>query len=305
MHLREKFRTLRNPIGTQPIAWSNDDFPELGGRTSLEQCLAEMRTAGYDGTELGNKFPRTPTALRAVLGQHDLRLISGWHSTHLALRDLGEERAAFLSHLDLLRSCGASVVIVAECSHRSYNQPDKPLDFVSGTPALNAAEWHAMCRGLGEFAGLARDAGLTLVYHHHLGTVVQSEAALEKLLADVPILGLLFDTGHLTAAGIDPLAVLRRHGPRIGHVHLKNVRPAVLARARAEAWSFAQAVAGGLFTVPGDADGGVDFAAVLAGLASLDYRGWLVVEAEQDPSRAHPLRYATLARDYIRLQTSL
>lgn len=305
MQLREKFRELRNPVGTQPIAWSNDDFPELGGSTSLEQCLGEMRTAGYAGTELGRKFPRTPPALRAALGPHDLRLISGWHSTHLATRNLGEERDAFLRHLDLLRSCGASVVIVAECSHRTYPQPDQPLDFTSGTPALTAGEWQALCHGLTEFAALARDGGLTLVYHHHLGTVVQSATALEKLLGDVPTLGLLYDTGHLTAAGIDPLTVLHRYGPRIGHVHLKNVRTAVLTRARAEAWSFACAVTGGLFTVPGDVDGCVDFASVLAGLAALDYRGWLVVEAEQDPARANPLHYATLARDYIRLHTGL
>lgn len=290
----------RNPVGINPIGWSNDDFHDLGGEITLERCLTEMKQAGFEGAELGHKFPREAGALSQVLGGHGLRLVSGWHSTYLATADFDAQLRDFTAHLKLLKNCGSNVAIVAECSYCVHGDPNSALDFITGRPVLTAAEWKKVHAGLEAFAQTGAAEGIQVVYHHHMGTVVQQEAELNALLAAAPSLKLLYDTGHLRFAGIDYLSILKRYKQRVGHVHLKNVRPAVAAEARAKGWSFATAVRNGVFTVCGDPEGAVDFALVFTELRSVGYSGWLVVEAEQDPAKANPLRYATLARDYIR-----
>jgi len=295
-------------VGINPIMWSNDDFQELGEGTSLDRCLAEMAEAGYAGSELGHKYPRTSPELGAALGRHGLRLVSGWHSTYLAERDLAGERASFRAHLDLLHSLKATVVIVAECSRRIYDQPTTPLGWTDDRPRLDEAGWSLMVAGLQEFSALTAAAGMKLVYHHHLGTVIQTGDELDRLMAEAPAVGLLLDPGHLAFAGLDPLAVLNRYGARVGHVHLKNVRPDVVRRARAERWSFRRAVVEGAFTIPGDGapprDGSVDFPSIFQRLADYAYTGWLVVEAEEDPGRASAPDKARRARAYVRRHTS-
>ena len=291
------------PVGANPIAWSNDDFKELGGATPLDRCLSEMREAGYAGSELGNKFPRTAPDLAAALGRHQLRLVSGWHSTYFAERPLAAELASAREHLQLLRSLGASVFIAAECSRRIYDHPLTPLGWNGDRPQLAADGWQRMCVGLAALGELCREAGLDLVYHHHMGTVVQTAAELDRLMADVPALHLLFDPGHLAFAGMDPVEVLRRYEARVRHVHLKNVRPAVVTCARTERWSFRRAVVEGVFTIPGDGrpgDGSVDFPEVFRRLAAQAYRGWLVVEAEEDPAKVEPFAKARRARHYVK-----
>jgi inosose dehydratase len=284
-------------IAAQPIIWSNDDFHDLGGKTPLETCLAQMAQAGYAGTELGHKFPSGPSALADALAPHKLQLVSGWHSTYLLTRDFEAERAAFESHLALLSAMGSKVAIVAECSHRTYPDPDQPLQW-DDRPALEGEAWARLCRGLDELGRVAAGAGLQVVYHHHMGTVIQSLAEVDRLMEGTKALHLLGDTGHLAFAGEDPVSVFRRYGERIGHVHLKNVRPAVVARARAERWSFAAAVRAGVFTVPGDE--GLDFRPIFEVIRDVGYSGWMVVEAEQDPQKADPFVYAQLGRNYIR-----
>jgi myo-inosose-2 dehydratase len=290
-------------VGINPIVWSNDDFKELGGGTPLDRCLAEMRAAGYAGAELGNKFPRTAPELAAALAAHRLRLVSGWHSTYFAENNLTAELASAEVHLELLRTVGAKVFIAAECSRRIYDQAETPLGWSDDRPRLDAKGWSGLARGLEALAARCSAAGLTLVYHHHMGTVIQTEAELDQLMAAVPSLGLLFDSGHLAFAGVDAIAVLRRYVSRVGHVHLKNIRPAVVARARREKWSFRRAVVEGVFTIPGDGrpgDGSIDFPQVFSRLAAQGYRGWLVVEAEEDPARVEPLAKAQRARTYIK-----
>ncbi len=290
-------------VGANPIIWSNDDFSELGGELTLERCLSDMRDAGYAGSELGNKYPRTADALGKVLAAHQLRLVSGWHSTHFAERSLADEEAAFRQHLDLLFALGATVAIVAECSHAVHGRRDAALGFGAAALELTEAEWPKVTSGLTRLAALTAERGMKLVYHHHMGTVIQSRSSLDRLLAGVPAMHLLFDPGHLAFAGIDPLAVLAAHGQRVGHVHLKNVRPAIVERATRERWSFCRAVTEGVFTIPGDGkpgDGSVDFPAIFQELARLHYQGWLVVEAEEDPAKAEPTAKAHRARAYVR-----
>jgi inosose dehydratase len=286
-------------VGANPIIWSNDDFHDLAGDVPLDVILREMRAAGFAGSELGHAYPRSAGPLGAALDRHQLKLVSGWHSTYLAANDYAAEEKNFLAHLALLKALGATVVIVAECTRCVHGNKDAALGFGDNDrPRLTEVEWSRLCAGLAKFAALCAGEGMKLVYHHHMGTVIQSEAELDRLLADVPALHLLFDPGHLAFAGIDPLEVARRHGARIAHVHLKSVRREVVEQVRREGWSFYRAVRDGVFTIPGD--GLVDFPALFAVLAVHYYRGWLVVEAEEDPVKVAALPKARLAREYVR-----
>ena len=286
-------------VGANPIIWSNDDFPELAGDVPLDTILRDMRAAGFAGTELGHAYPRTPDALARPLSRHSLRLVSGWHSTFVASRSLADEEATFRAHLNLLKTLGARIAIVAECTRCIHGTRDAALGFAGNEqPKLSEAEWTKLIAGLKHLAALAAGEEMRIAYHHHMGTVIQSEAALERLLASVPEISLLLDPGHLAFAGIDPVALAQRHSARIAHVHLKSVRAEVVARARREGWSFCRAVSEGVFTIPGD--GAVDFPAIFRILAEAGYRGWLVVEAEEDPVKVPALPKAQAARAYVR-----
>jgi inosose dehydratase len=277
-------------LGISPIGWSNDDLPELGGDTPLETCLAEARLAGFEGIELGNKFPRDPAVLRPILERHGLSLISGWYSGRLLDRSVTEELAVIEVHRALLVAMGCAVLVYAETSRSIAGDRCRPL---SGRPRLGDGGWRDFGGRLTDLAQRLSRRGIRLVYHHHIGTVVESEAEIDRLMAATgDSVALLLDTGHLAFAGVDPAVLARRYGHRIAHVHCKDVRRDVLAGVRAGDASFLAAVLDGVFTVPGD--GCIDFGAVLAALAAADYRGWLVVEAEQDPAKAPPLAYARL-----------
>lgn len=293
-----KLDARRVRIGAQPIIWSNDDFFELGGATSLEQCLSEMKAAGYAGTELGHKFPSDKTALKKVLARHELELISGWHSTYLASKDFESEKKDFLRHLDLLEAMGSKVAIAAECTGRTYSIGDRPMGRASCSGVLDREGWEKICTGLEAFAKLARDRNMKLVYHPHMGTVIETRAEIDRLLDAAKSVWLLADTGHFFFAGIEPIKMIRDYRSRIAHVHLKNVRRAVVEDAVSRRLSFRDAVKRGVFTVPGD--GGIDYVPIFRVLAEERYAGWMVVEAEQDPAQAPPLEYARRARAYIK-----
>ena len=291
-------------VGANPIIWSNDDFVELNGDLPLDDLLADMRRAGFVGSELGHAYPRTPDALGAALARHELRLVSGWHSTYFATKDKSAELDALDAHCALLTALGASVAIVAECSHCLHGDRDAPLGYANhDRPVLSADEWSRLLDGMNAATAVAERHGLRLVYHHHMGTVIQTEEELDRLLDNAPDLDLVLDPGHLAFAGLDPVATLDRHASRVRHAHLKSVRAEVAERARAENWSFHRAVCSGVFTIPGD--GMVDFPAIFDRLAALDYSGWLVVEAEEDPNLVPPLPKAIKARDYVRTHTKL
>ncbi|MCB4757505.1 MAG: myo-inosose-2 dehydratase [Elusimicrobia bacterium] len=289
---------LNIKIGAQPIIWSNDDFLDLGADTSLEQCLGEMKEAGYAGTELGHKFPSNITDLKNVLQKHELSLVSGWHSTYLLSTPLEEEKHKFQKHLDRLSQLNCSVAIVAECTGRIYDDPKKALwkDSRAGGPGRK--DWDRLFNGLDELAKLASAKNMTLVYHHHMGTIIQNLPEIDRLMANTKDVRLLADTGHMAFAGIDPAEVFQKYKHRISHVHLKNIRPEVVELARKGGFSFADAVRKGVFTVPGD--GGIDYLPIFKTLAGISYNGWMVVEAEQDPLKAEPLKYAKMGREYIR-----
>jgi inosose dehydratase len=275
-------------LGISPIGWSNDDLPELGGDIPLDTCLAEAHEAGFEGIELGHKFPRDPALLRPLLADRGLHLVSGWYSGRLLERSLAEELKAVEPHRALLAAMGCTVLVYAETSGGIAGDRNRPL---SSRPRLPDGEWQDFGIRLTELADRFAERGIRLAYHHHMGTVVETADEIDRLMAATGgSVGLLLDTGHLAFAGVDPANIAWRHRLRINHVHCKDVRPGVLARARAADQSFLDAVLDGVFTVPGD--GVINFAAVLTALKAADYRGWFVVEAEQNPARAPPLVYA-------------
>jgi inosose dehydratase len=289
-------------LGVAPIAWTNDDMPELGGQNTFEQCVSEMALAGYTGSEVGNKYPRDPEVLNRALALRGMTICNAWFSSFLTTRPLQETLDAFVKQMDFLHAVGARVIGAAEQGHSIQGQ-DKPI--FAAKPVFTDEEWKRLTSGLEEMGRLAAKKGMTLTYHHHMGTGVQTAEEIDRLLAatDPGLLSLLFDTGHLAFAGIDPEAVLRKHVKRIRHVHLKDVRPAVLARVKPAGWSFLRAVREGVYTVPGD--GVVDFEPLFRILGESGYSGWMVVEAEQDPAKANPLEYAQKARRFIREKTGL
>lgn len=275
-------------FGVNPIGWSNDDLRDLGGKTPLETCLKEAKQAGYDGIELGHKFPREAGSLRAVLEPHGLALVSGWYSSELLLRDSKEEMKHLRAHLDLLKALGSNILIFAETSNATHGNRAVPL---SKRPVLAADKWKQFGQRMTEVADEVAKEGVTLAYHHHMGTVVQSAEDIDAFMGATGLsVHLLLDTGHATFGGADPVALAKKYRKRIAHVHCKDVRKDVLTTARAKDWSFLDAVVEGCFTVPGD--GMVDYPAVFKEIPG--YSGWLVVEAEQDPEKANPLKYATL-----------
>lgn len=286
-------------IGANPIGWSNDDLQEIGGATPLETCLAEAREAGFEGMELGHKFPREPRALKAALAPFGMECISGWYSAELLRRDADEEMRHLRPHLDLLKAMGSSVLVFAETSNAIHGDRTKPL---SQRPVMRQGEWKRFGERVTQVAERTLGEGVRLVYHHHMGTIVESEADIDAFMAATgPAVHLLLDTGHATWGGADPARLAARYRERISHVHAKDVRKAVMEQARAEDWSFLDAVLGkgpelGVYTVPGD--GMVDYLAVLKALPG--YSGWVVVEAEQDPEKAHPLTYARTGVAHLR-----
>ena len=280
-------------IGINPITWTNDDMPELGGDIPLDTCLGETCAAGYSGTELGGKFPRTAAQLGPILARHNLALVSGWFDGRIFQRDVAAEFAAIEPHLVLLRDLGCKVVVYADTSGRDGFPP------ISQRPTLSDDDWTAYGRKVTALAERMAEFGVGMAFHHHMGTIIQSDVEIDRLMASTgEAAGLLFDSGHCLFAGGDPQTLLSRHIARVVHVHCKDVRRDVLQRAVAEDMTFMQAVLAGVFTVPGD--GCIAFPPLLRQLQAVGYDGWLVVEAEQDPREAHPLTYATLGYRNLR-----
>lgn len=285
---------MRVKLAINPLTWTNDDMPELGAETPLETCLAEAKLAGFAGVELGNKFPRTASALKPILDAHGLALASGWYGSNLLERDVDAEMAAAEPHIALLSALGCTAMVHCEVTSAIHGNKGKP---VAERPVLTEQQWDVLLPRLDEMAKRLGDRGLAMAYHHHMGTLIETEAEIDRMMAGTKHVGLLLDTGHLTFAGGDPVRAARNHAKRVTHVHAKDIRADVMADVKARRLSFLDSVLAGVFTVPGD--GCVDYAAVLPPVAAAGYSGWLVVEAEQDPAIAHPLTYARMGHDNL------
>jgi inosose dehydratase len=275
--------------GTNPIAWSNDDDWSIGDHFSLDDCLSDCREIGFDGIEKGHKMPNDGAALKAKLAQYGLRFVPGWHSTNLLVNDVETEKAAMQSFIDMLKAAGSDRIITCECSNTVHGSDAVPAN---DRPRMSEAEWTRFTSGIEELAKFAADQGITLVYHHHMGTIIESPEDIDRFMTMTgPHTSLLLDTGHCTFGGADPAEVARKHMDRVRHIHAKNIRPEIMAEVRRDNLSFLEGVRRGVFTVPGDPEGCVDFAPVLEAAAEHGYSGWLVIEAEQDSAVRDPLHY--------------
>lgn len=291
-------------LGIAPIAWTNDDLPELGGENTFQQCVSEMALAGFTGSEVGNKYPKDPVVLKPMLELRGIEICNAWFSAFLISRPYEETCVEFEKHVAFLAAMGAKVVGVSEQSYSTQGIQTQPV--FEGKYEMDDTEWDALCDGLNRLGKLSLEKyGVALTFHHHMGTVVQSAAETDRLMVgtDPAFVSLLFDSGHFAYCGEDPTELVKRHAKRIKHVHLKDIRPDVVAKVRENRWSFLEGVRQGAFTIPGD--GCVEFDPIFACLAESGYEGYMVVEAEQDPAKANPLEYAIRARKFIREHTGL
>lgn len=289
-------------LGIAPIAWTNDDMPDLGAENTFEQCISEMALAGFTGCEVGNKYPKDTAVLKKALDLRGMQICNAWFSTFLTTKPYEETEKEFIKHITFLKEMGAKVVGVSEQGH-SIQGTD--LSIFDDKYVMNDEEWDMLCTGLNKLGKVAKDMGITLTFHHHMGTVVQTAAEIDRMMenTDPELFNLLFDSGHLAYCGEDYMYILKKYINRIKHVHLKDIRPDVIADVKAKGESFLQGVRKGTFTVPGD--GVIDFAPIFEVLADNNYEGYVLVEAEQDPAIANPFEYALKARKYIAQKAGL
>lgn len=283
-------------LGIAPIAWTNDDMPDLGAENTFEQCVSEMALAGFTGCEVGNKYPRDTAVLKKALELRGMQICNAWFSSFLTTKPYEEVEKDFIEHITFLKEMGAKVVGMSEQGH-SIQGTDKPI--FEAKYVMNDEEWDTLCTGINKLGKVAKDMGIKLCFHHHMGTVVQTEKEIDRLMSntDPELFGLLFDCGHLAYCGEDYMSVLNKYADRIRHVHLKDIRPEKVEQVKREHLSFLQGVRLGTFTVPGD--GVIDFKPIFDVLEKTGYEGYVLVEAEQDPAIANPLEYAIKARKYI------
>lgn len=291
-------------LGIAPIAWTNDDMPDLGKENTFEQCVSEMALAGFTGSEVGNKYPKDTEVLKKALELRGVEICNQWFSSFLLTKPFEEVEAEFRAQLAFLKAMGSKVIGASEQSYSVQGQMDTPV--FGHKYVLNETEWNVLCDGLNKLGKIAKEEyGIALTFHHHMGTVVQSAEETDRLMngTDPEYVSLLFDSGHFAYCGEDPVALAAKYVNRIKHVHLKDIRSDVVAQVKAEEMSFLAGVRAGAFTIPGD--GCVDFPAIFQILQEADYEGYMVVEAEQDPAKANPLEYAIRARKYIAQNTGL
>lgn len=285
-------------LGIAPIAWTNDDMPDLGAENTFEQCVSEMALAGFTGCEVGNKYPKDHAVLKAALDLRGLTIANQWFSSFVLSKPMEEVEKDFIAQCKFLKAVGADTIGASEQSYSIQGQMHTPV--FECKYVMVQKEWERFAKGMNRLGEIADSMGMKLVYHHHMGTVVQTAAEIDKMMdmTDPDKFSLLFDSGHLAYCGEDYVEVLKRHVKRVKHVHLKDIRPDVVKKVKDEKLSFLQGVRAGAFTVPGD--GCIDFAPIFDILDAAGYKGWMIVEAEQDPAKANPLEYALKAREYIR-----
>lgn len=279
-------------------------MPDLGKENTFEQCVSEMALAGFTGSEVGNKYPKDPEVLKKALELRGVEICNQWFSSFLITKPFEEVEKEFRAQLAFLKAMGAKVIGASEQSYSVQGQLDTPI--FGHKYEMNDQEWDTFCTGMNKLGKIAKEEyGIALTFHHHMGTVVQSLAEVDRMMenTDPEYVSLLFDTGHFTYCGEDPLEVVKKYVHRIKHVHLKDIRPEVVEQVKKENMSFLAGVRAGAFTIPGD--GCINYDPIFKVLEEAGYEGYMVVEAEQDPAKANPLEYAIRARKFIAEKTGL
>ena len=290
---------MKAKLGMSPIAWWNDDLVELSDDVSLEECLRQSRSAGFTGMEMGRRFPTDPKLMLPALKAADVTLCGGWFSGTLVDDSIESNQERIQPMIDLFKAVNAPCIVYGEIGRSIQGDRSKPLAM---KPKLSEAEMQAYGRKVTKFGEWIEAQGMPVVYHHHMAAVVETEPELDLFMKNSGI-PLLFDAGHMAFAGGDVLRCIDNHHKRIKHVHTKDVRMDVINKLDRAKESFLDAVVKGAFTVPGD--GSLDFAAIVKQLAGYGYEGWFVVEAEQDPKKAPPLKMAQIGhKELMRVMTA-
>jgi inosose dehydratase len=298
------FNKEKVKLGIAPIAWTNDDMPDLGKENTFEQCVSEMALAGFTGSEVGNKYPKDPEVLKKALELRGIEICNQWFSSFLITKPFEEVEKDFRAQCEFLKAMGSKIIGASEQSHSVQGQLNTPI--FGHKYVMNDEEWKIFCDGMNRLGKIAKeDYGISLTFHHHMGTVVQYAEEVDRMLdnTDPEYVSLLYDTGHFRYCGENPLEMVKKYIGRIKHVHLKDIRPDVVEKVKAENLSFLDGVRMGTFTIPGD--GCIDFDPIFKVLEENHYEGYMLVEAEQDPAKANPLEYAIRARKYIAEKTGL
>jgi inosose dehydratase len=292
---------MRAKLGIAPIAWWNDDIPELSDDVSLEECLRQAREAGFTGMETGRRFPMDAAVLEPILKQHGMSICGGWFSGRLLVGDIDEEKDRIAAQMELFKATNAPCIVYGETGRTIQGDRGTPLAM---RPRLDEDQIKAYGRKLTTFGEWCADQGMPISYHHHMAAPIESEEDVDLLMNHSgESLPLLYDAGHMAFAGGDVLRVVDKHHARISHVHTKDIRQAVVDGLDRSRESFLDAVVKGAFTVPGD--GSLDFEAIVKRLASHGYEGWFVVEAEQDPINSPPLEMAKIGhRELLRVMAA-
>ena len=292
-------------FGVTPTLWSNDDFPDIDIGIPFGQIVSEMALAGFAGCSRGHKYPADPEVLKQELALRNLVISEPWVSTYFTINAMYERTLAnFDKELKFLNIMSSGDMVLAELGGSSHQQP---IALVPNAPKFNDDQWKRLGDGLNMLGEKAQAANIKMCYHHHMGTGVMTMEDVARLAegTDPDLVSICLDTGHLHFAGGDCLEFIDLYCNRIKHVHLKNIRQGVMDLSLDQGFSFKEAIEEGVFTVPGDPEGCLDFNAILGSLAKKDFNGWLVVEAEQDPAKANPLKYAKMARNHLREITGL
>jgi inosose dehydratase len=287
-------------IGTAPVNWNNEDVPDYRPWTPYLQMLEEMVEADYSATEFSSHFPDDPTRALRDLQARGLRAASTFLALNLRAADLESESRRAQDRAAYVKALGSDVLIIADSGDERRQQLAGRVGIEDG---LDDASWQRLARGLETVADLCARIGVRIVFHNHVGTYIETEPELSRLLdmTDRKRVGLCFDVGHMLFGGGDIMRVMERYGDRVGYVHLKDVDLDILDRCRRESLGFHDALRLGIFTEFGS--GGMDFQRFFEALEARQYTGWIIVE--QDTTRKTPLESAKINREYLRLTFGL
>lgn len=304
--LNPTFDRAKVKLGITPTGWSNSDdlSIDLNPPIPYQEILSETALAGFEGSQLSPKYPKFPDEkdkLKAELDIRNLTISEPWVGTLFTEEGKADQTfEEFDQQVALMSFMKGKSIVVAELGGAVHQK--KCVDPLVNRPRFTDKQWSDLVAGLNKLGSIAKQHDMQLVYHPHIGTGVQDWDDIKRLMnnTNADTVKLLLDTGHLYYAGVNPLKVAETYADRIKHVHLKNIRQSVLNESIKTGRSFLDSIREGIFTVPGDPEGAINFEPILQELAKANYEGWLMVEAEQDPNKAEPLKYALMARQYLR-----
>jgi inosose dehydratase len=291
-------------IANAPCSWGVIEGID-GERGGYVQVIDEMQQTGYAGTELGDWgfMPTDPAFLTQELGSRHLSLLASWVSVFLHDADRHQQSADdAVRTAKLLAAVGGHKNMIV-LGNDPYGDPvrTKHVGRITTDLGMSEEQWQTFARGANYVARRVMDeAGLRTVFHHHIGTWVETPDETRRLLdmTDPAILGLCFDTGHWAFAGGDPVQGIYEFADRIWHVHFKDHEPNVARQSREQGWDGPTSVGHGVFCELGRGD--VDFPGVMKALQDIGYAGWIVVEQDVLPGMGTPKESAQRNREYLK-----